>query len=332
VCLWGSRPAAHLAQWTAGPQHTMPDADDGAESSTSLAGVSTDASFDAAAWAPTKQEYGVWHLLMCRTAMAEQLTKPSEVEHLKFVDSRVICLASSSNRDTFSSDEDISEGDPQEATEPAAWPGKVRSWWRVNSSLGEDVIVRSGVSLASPELRRVPPGDLVQQAGAARALASGRARGCVRLPVEPCGWVTADATRAGGPKYLEKAAIPRWRVVYQAGYYTNKCDGDVIVREEPALNSDEVAVLHCGEIVEQAGPVRTRPDGIVRMPVFLALNARRHDAAETGDSPRDTGNRGRSSKTLGWVTVDASEAGGPVFFKPVADDGAKRRRRPKWSS
>jgi len=284
-----------------------------------------------ARWEPAEHEYGVLNLLMCRAAMPEKLAKPAEVEHLKFVDSIALSVPVVQTRggNISSDDEDyVSEGEPYEATKPVAWPGKPGSWWRVNGSLAEDVIVRAGVSLQSMELRHISPGELVQQGGPARTFASGNKRGCIRLPVRPSGWVTADATKAGGPKYLVRAGTPRWRVVY---YSSNpKESGNVIVREEAALGSDEVTVLRCGDVVEQAGPSVTVGSGIVRMPVTAAI-VRRSEASENGDSPYEINPRS-SSKTLGWVTVDASAAGGPVFFKPAADaDGTKRRRRPKVS-
>jgi len=306
------------------------DVDDGATSSNGSAEVAAN-EFNAAAWSPADREYGIIHLLMCRTSLPEETSKPSEVEHLKFVDSRSCSFAPPTSQwGCYSSDEEegVSEGEPYEETEPASWPGKPGFWWRVNGSLGENVIVRAGVSLSSPESRRVSPGELVQQAGLARALAGGRARGCIRLPIRPSGWVTADASRAGGPKYLVRASIPRWRVVYTSN--NGKDSGDIIVREDSALGSDEVAVLHCGDLVEQAGPSYTRPDGIVRMPVTTAV-VRRSDMPE-GESalPPPSDGNGRPSSTLGWVTVDATAAGGPLFFKPAADvDGTKRRRRPK---
>mmetsp|Transcript_56961 Transcript_56961/g.114312 ORF Transcript_56961/g.114312 Transcript_56961/m.114312 type:complete len:307 (-) Transcript_56961:171-1091(-) len=285
--------------------------------------------FDAVWWSPADREYGILNLLVCRTAMEEILAQPSQGERLKSMDSRLCCPVAPSHRGTSSEedDDDVSEGEPYEETEPVSWPGKPGSWWRVNGSLGEDVIVRQGVSLVSPELRRVAPGELVQQAGLARAFADGRACGCVRLPVRPSGWVTADATKAGGPKYLMRAGIPRWRVVYYPANDNEK--GDVIVRTDPALGSDEVSVLHYGDIVEQAGPSTVRPDGIVRMPITAAI-IRRSEMSENGDPPHDANHTRLSLKTLGWVTVDATAAGGPSFFKPAADaDGAKRRRRPK---
>lgn len=295
-------------------------------------------SFDSAAWQPAKREYGLFHLLLCRSAMPEQRAEeiPEQVAQLKFVDTRAVNLATAPpRRDPFSSDDDgsVSDDEHKDTTEPVAWPGKDGSWWRVHSALGEDVIVREGVSLSSAELRRIAPGDLLQQAGVGRALVNGRARGCIRVPVQPMGWVTADASKAGGPKYLVRASAPRWRVVHS----TNKEGdaGDAIVREDPTLDSEAVAVLHYGDVVEQAGPSLTRSDGIVRMPVTSTV-VRRGDVTENGEAPSNGGRNnsaganGKAARILGWVTVDATAAGGPIFFKSVAEvDKDKRRRRPR---
>eukprot|EP00929_Paragymnodinium_shiwhaense_P070431 TRINITY_DN35674_c0_g1_i1.p1 TRINITY_DN35674_c0_g1~~TRINITY_DN35674_c0_g1_i1.p1 ORF type:complete len:311 (-),score=71.32 TRINITY_DN35674_c0_g1_i1:188-1120(-) len=307
------------------------DDDDGADDDT----------FDFGAWWPERREYGLFHLLLCRSAMLEDAGSsvseaPPQVAQLRFADSRVIGLATAPvRRDPFSSDDEaeLSEGERDAQIGPTAWPGKDGSWWRVHSSLGEEVIVREGVQLNSAEVRRIAPGDLVQQAGSAKAFLSGHAKGCVRTPIQPNGWVTADASKAGGPKYLVRASAPRWRVVFSAAKETDA--GDAIVREDPTLDSPSVAVLHQGDIVEQAGPSLVRSDGIVRMPVTSTVIRRGEAESMNGDlSASAAAAKGKPAKMLGWVTVDATAKGGPVFFKPVADsDKDKRRRRPRqqWS-
>mmetsp|Transcript_16811 Transcript_16811/g.45516 ORF Transcript_16811/g.45516 Transcript_16811/m.45516 type:complete len:302 (-) Transcript_16811:58-963(-) len=287
-------------------------------------GAEEEATWCASWWEPAARQYGLFNLLMCRAAVPEKHPKPLEIEHLKFVDSRFCSPvpAQESAPEEEAEGEPISEGEPSELTERAAWPGKAGSWWRVHASLGEDVIVRKGVSLSSPELRSVAPADVVQQAGPPRAFSGGRARGCIRLPVRPCGWVTADARKAGGPRYLVRAGVPRWRVVYSSGV-----GGGVIVRAEPELESEEVSVLNCGDIVEQSGPRLVRPDGIIRMPV-RAVVSRQVDKGDGSDSDSPGCGNGYAAKTLGWVTVDASAAGGPTFFKQLPEvDNTKRRRR-----
>eukprot|EP00435_Cladocopium_sp_Y103_P012390 s1435_g3.t1 len=113
-----------------------------------------------------------------------------------------------STKDLDDEDEDdacsyISEGEPCERSEVVSW-GKSRrgSWWRVRSNLREDLIVRSGVSLSSVEIGRCVAGDLFQQKGKPRMLMTGKGQGCIRMPIQPSGWVTADASRAGGPQLL----------------------------------------------------------------------------------------------------------------------------------
>jgi len=239
-------------------------------------------------------------------------------------------------------DEDaISEGEHGEVTGTAPWSGKPGSWWRVHNQLGEDLLVREGVSLRSAQINYISPGELVQQAGHARSLLKGNPKGCIRLPVRPNGWVTADATRSGGPKYLVRASVPRWRVVYappEPGGKGSKYsqEGTVIVRADEELNSEQVMVLHRGDVVEQAAPSIVTPQGIVRMPVTTTVV--RRTAVESGEVPDPSANGQNratvSGKTYGWVTADASAAGGPVFFKPVAEAdrdkyNQQRRRRPK---
>lgn len=101
------------------------------------------------------------------------------------------------------------------------------------------------------------------------------------------------------------------------------------MRGESALDSDEVNVLYSGDIVEQAGPALKMLDGIWRMPVSATVQ-RRRDGNEGIDSDGNEGPSAASlAKTLGWVTIDASPNGGPVYFKPVADPDVSRRRRRK---
>lgn len=295
------------------------------------------ATFDAAAWAPARREYGLLHLLLCRQACLDAPTTPAgkhggsagadRGSGLKSLDTRLCSPAMRPAphpqppvpaplypEDSEEEDDDsksyISEGDPHEPNETVSWgKGQRGAWWRVRASLKEDLVVRGGVSLASAELRRTSPGELLQQKGPPRVLTGpGSGQGCIRMPIQPCGWVTADASRAGGPQYLIRSHTPRWRAVYQSS--TNAgAGGDVIVRAGPELDSEAVFSLSFHDIVEQAGPVQTRPDGIMRMPVTWSPHGRRHD---DDDGPR--------AKITGWVTVDASAAGGPVFFKPAPLD------------
>lgn len=295
--------------------------------------------FDAGHFDEAAQEYGILHMLFRRD---DSLDKPDEMANLKTADIRLCTFPEPAPATTrgrggggkgpieLDEEDYISEGEPSESTSHANWPGRPCSWWRVHNLLGEELIVRSGVSLLSPEVRRVSPGEIVQQGGLARCLNNGNAKGCVRLPVRgnPNGWVTADATKAGGPRYIVRASAPRWRVVYY-GSNDSKDSGSVIVRETAEFASDEVCALHFGDIVEQAAPSVVQTNGIVRMQITTAVVRRSEAEAEAADG---NGHTHRSSmKTLGWVTVDASAANGPVFLKPAGDDGSKRRRRPKVS-
>ncbi|CAK9051945.1 unnamed protein product [Durusdinium trenchii] len=201
----------------------------------------------------------------------------------------------------------ISEGEPRERSELVSWGKSHRgSWWRVRSNLREELIVRAGVSLSSVEIGRSVAGDVFQQKGKPRMLLEKRGEGCIRMPIQPTGWITADASRAGGPQYLIRIHSPQWKAVYDAG------GQDILVRASVELDSEVVATLSCGDIVEQDGPVTTVHWGIVRMPIVVK------SGRQNGDSQR----------IVGWVTTDASAASGPVFFKLMPEvENQKRGRR-----
>jgi len=289
-----------------------------------------DATFDASAWEPAKQEYGLLHLLIRRSAILEELASISPARNrLKALDTRLCSPAlgpswpptgkqptSPSSLATLEEDEDsdssyISEGEPLEPSQMVSWgKGQRGAWWRVRASLREDLVVRAGLSLASAELRRLAPGELLQQKGCPRVLSGTRSHGCIRMPIQPCGWVTADASRCGGSQYLVRAHTPRWKAVYKSP----ASGGDVIVRSSIELESEALPSLFCGDIVEQAGPQEAYR-GITRMPVVVP---RRGISAEGEELGRD--DFGVVPKLNGWVTVDATAAGGPVFFKFIADN------------
>lgn len=277
--------------------------------------------FDIAHWKAETQEYGLFHILMCRAFMPDKLDIPIGMEEFKSMGANEVATALAAHGEEDGDEEAlISEGEPVEQTEKAVWSGKKGSWWRIYAGLREDALVREGVSLASPELRRFKPSDMVQQAGPARALVTSRGN-VIRMPVMPSGWLTACAKPAGGPTYLVRASVPRWKVIYHS---VDSSDGDVIVREEPALDSDEVNVLYHGDIVEQAGPPLKMLDDIWRMPICSSVRRRGSGA---GDSDGEGEQNASTAKILGWVTIDASPKGGPVFFKPVKDPEEPRRRR-----
>lgn len=275
------------------------------------------ATFDAASWVPAKCEYGLLHLLICRDVLFKVLAAGPPVNRLKALDAKLCSpvlqpstaplakdalsplpdaevpspstLQQHQAEECDDDDSYISEGEPIECCEAVAWgKGHRGAWWRVRPSLREDLVVRSGVSLSSAELRRAVPGETLQQKGKPRVILEGRSHGCIRMPVEPDGWVTADASRAGGPQFLTRVHAPRWKVVYQA----------VVVRASEELTSKALLSLSCGDVTEQAGPTISLADGILRMPVTT-----------TGPG-----------KISGWVTVDATAVGGPVLFKPVPEN------------
>lgn len=87
----------------------------------------------------------------------------------------------------------------------------------------------------------------------------------------------------GGRAFAPK----KWRV----------CRPSTIVRATEQLESEEVRTLNEGEIVEQVAPAFTMPNGIVRVQI-------RHPSSPQFPSP------------IGWVTRDATSAGGPRFLEP----------------
>jgi hypothetical protein len=176
-------------------------------------------------------------------------------------------------------------------------------WWRNIQSI--DVIIRESFLLTSPEVGTVSPGPLIQQSDWAEVFVTGEATGIVRMPVHPDGWVTVDATPVGGPKYLELANPPRWKAIFKSG-----CSrGDIVVRESMSIDSDEVATLLCGTIVEQVGPQQRLEDGgAVRMPIEFPETAATH----------------REGARRGWVTCDATACGGPKFFERCAELASQR--------
>ncbi|CAJ1339730.1 unnamed protein product [Effrenium voratum] len=90
----------------------------------------------------------------------------------------------------------------------------------------------------------------------------------------------------------------RWRVAR----------GNTVVRKSEKLDSEEVQKLQEGEIVEQVAPAFTTENGIIRVQI-------RHPSSPLFPKP------------IGWVTQDASAAGGPKFLEP----GPEPMKQP-WAS
>jgi len=291
------------------------------------------ADFEYKAWAPSDERYGIHGLLQLREAM-QPIEKPNEVAHLKFL----ICPTAGGatapeepaprergkedrrNNKNRGKEKEKAGGynktqGPQSPggryipemgrTETVATPPRGQ-WWRNIGDETMDVIVRESFSLASAEIGRIPSGHYVQQAGLMEVFVNGQAQGLQRMPVQPRGWVTVDATSVGGPKYMSPISSPVWKVIFSSG--SNK--GDIVVRENVSLDSDEVAVLICGTLVEQNGPSELLEDGIIRMPIAFFDTAGRE--ASSPSQP--------ARKKAGWVTCDATSQGGPKFFEPAPAD------------
>jgi len=292
------------------------------------------ADFDPKVWEPAEKRYGMVKLLGILQAMLP-IEKPAEIAKLKFLffpgygvqeDEPEEKEKKSNRRPVHNHGEGKERNDQRgkgnrkgakgredQRTEGRFVPemGKTElepnyvknQWWR-NSSKGElEVIVRDGFSLMSQEIWKVPFGHYVQQSGPSEIFVSGQAAGLCRMPVYPSGWVTADASSVGGPKYLEAARVARWKVNFKSD--TPK--GDILVRGSVSLESDEVGCISYGTLVHQNGPQKTLEDGIIRMPITWAI------------SEPSSGSGGTRS---GWVTCDASSQGGPKFFlaAPEEDD------------
>mmetsp|Transcript_52259 Transcript_52259/g.93739 ORF Transcript_52259/g.93739 Transcript_52259/m.93739 type:complete len:291 (+) Transcript_52259:92-964(+) len=273
--------------------------------------------FDSGIWAPEKCQYGLLHMLMCREVFAEDLSKTPPTDRLKAMPQAAVSPIMKPARKEAPAleeleqvvDDDacsyISEGEPLEPSELVSWGKSKRgAWWRVRGALREDLVIRTGISASSAEVRRAAPGEVFQQKGMPRLLTSGKSQGCIRMPVQPSGWVTADASRAGGPQYLIRTHAPNWRVIYQSPG-NGAGSQDIIVRSEDALDSEAIGSFSCGDLVEQSGPLIVRHDGISRMQV-------------TG--PLKSNGNGDKLRITGWVTVDATALGGPVFFKMIQED------------
>jgi len=91
----------------------------------------------------------------------------------------------------------------------------------------------------------------------------------------------------------------KWRVVR----------ANTMVRTTEHLSSEEVQVLQEGEIVEQVAPSFKMKNGIIRIQI-------RHPASPLFPEP------------VGWVTQDATGAGGPRFLEPGPEPMTKGWRPP----
>jgi len=108
-------------------------------------------------------------------------------------------------------------------------------------------------------------------------------------PPAPGEATSFESSAAAAPTRAPLKTIPpkKWKVAHQG----------TVVRETEQLNSKEVRTLNEGEIVEQVAPALTLQGGIIRVCI-------RHPSSPQFPSP------------IGWVTQDASKAGGPTFLVP----------------
>lgn len=88
---------------------------------------------------------------------------------------------------------------------------------------------------------------------------------------------------------------------------------NTVVRATEHLNSEEVQMLQEGEIVEQVAPAFKLKNGIIRIQI-------RHPSSPQFPNP------------IGWVTQDATAAGGPKFLEPGPEPMQKGWRPPAVSA
>lgn len=282
------------------------------------------ANFDRDAWDPASERYGVYRLCRIRELMLP-IEQPDEILHLK----KLNCPRTDDTAQSESVVQSDAKGQPRgTAGTPADRKGKGKGkdkmlrgggrlvpemgrtqamsnwqegqWWRNIGVENLDVIIRDQCLLVSPEIGKIHPGHYLQQAGPVEVFVEGQARGLQRMPVQPRGWVTVDASAVGGPRYLEPVRAARWKVAFSSG----SGKGDIVVRDSVSLESEEAAVLVHGSVVEQTGPQEVLKDGIIRMPISFS----------------DGLKFGKHQQGQGWVTCDASSQGGPVFFEPCQED------------
>jgi len=136
-----------------------------------------------------------------------------------------------------------------------------------------------------------------------------------RMAYGPPAGAPPGAAPASGPAPAPPSATrPRhfppkkWRVIR----------ANTVVRATERLDSQEVQSLQEGEIVEQVAPHFRLKNGIVRIQI-------RHPSSPHFPNP------------IGWVTLDATAAGGPKFLEPGPEPMTKGWRPPAaaaaaWSS
>ncbi|CAE7422423.1 CPK2 [Symbiodinium natans] len=111
----------------------------------------------------------------------------------------------------------------------------------------------------------------------------------------------ASPYQGSGPSYPASRFQPPHAATQAPQYFTPKkwkvVRGNTVVRKSERLDSEEVQKLQEGEIVEQVAPAFTTENGIIRVQI-------RHPSSPLFPKP------------IGWVTQDATAAGGPKFLEP----------------
>lgn len=115
---------------------------------------------------------------------------------------------------------------------------------------------------------------------------------------------------AGGPSQKKPEGMPDRYLERPPPQYFTRRDGrftlpkkwrvvrsNTVVRATQSLDSDQVQQLKEGEIVEQVEPRVTLRTGVIRLLI-------RHPSSPRFPDP------------IGWVTLDATAAGGPIFLEP----------------
>ncbi|CAK0856257.1 unnamed protein product [Prorocentrum cordatum] len=124
----------------------------------------------------------------------------------------------------------------------------------------------------------------------------------------PAGYALAP----GAPAVPAAAPAPQVTVVRNKFFPAKKwkvARKDTVVRATEHLDSEKVQLLQVGEIVEQVAPAFKLNSGIVRIQI-------RHPSSPQFPNP------------IGWVTQDATAAGGPRFLVPGPEPMVKSGWRP----
>jgi len=195
------------------------------------------------------------------------------------------------------------------AAEPAALPADERWSFRADSSAAA-APAPGGSAMhwhAEPGAGAPPAAPGAPVAGAPPGHHPGHHPGAPppgHYPPQPYGYHPAHAAEAA-PQPAPAPARPRhfmakkWKVMR----------ANTVVRATEHLNSEEVQLLQDGEIVEQVAPAFKLKNGIVRIQI-------RHPSSPQFPNP------------IGWVTQDASSAGGPKFLEPGPEPMHKGSWRP----